>query len=394
VGSLRLVLAFAVAGGHALGAFNFPNIFLAGGEAVQIFYMISGFLIALILRGKYAASANGNWIFYSNRAVKIFVPYLALLAATVLLSALFYLFTGNAVSLNSFVVEGSTMSLGTWLFAVLTNLFILGQEWAFLLIYRSGELFFSLHALDQPQNAAQFTIIGPAWSLSIELAFYAIAPFILRRNVLVIAVVALASSWLRFEAYGRGYYSAATDCRFFPFELSLFLFGSLSYFLYELLKKRNLHRPALSACLMGLLVVLAALHPRWVDIKPYQFFVLVALLLPALFDFSVRHKWDRWLGELSYPLYLVHWPILGFGFAITQLPHMGSLGQTQAYPYMLIAVSLIAAYAINQWIVIPIDSWRQARVRKSATEPNKVAIPAAAQPVVRRSAPRGVVTPN
>jgi peptidoglycan/LPS O-acetylase OafA/YrhL len=176
VGSLRLMLAFAVAGGHALGAFNFPNIYLAGGEAVQIFYMISGFLIALILRGKYAASANGNWIFYSNRAVKIFVPYLTLLGATVALSALFYVFTGKAAWLNSFVDEGSTMSLGTWLFAVLTNLFILGQEWAFLLIYRSGELFFSLQALDRPPNAAQFTIIGPVWSLSIELAFYAIAP--------------------------------------------------------------------------------------------------------------------------------------------------------------------------------------------------------------------------
>jgi peptidoglycan/LPS O-acetylase OafA/YrhL len=69
---------------------SIPNIFLAGGEAVQMFYMVSGFLIALILRGKYAASANRNWIFYSNRAAKIFVPYLTLLAATVLLSAMRY----------------------------------------------------------------------------------------------------------------------------------------------------------------------------------------------------------------------------------------------------------------------------------------------------------------
>ena len=374
------MLAFAVAGGHALGAFNFPNIYLAGGEAVQIFYMISGFLIALILRGKYADSANGNWIFYSNRAAKIFVPYLTLLGATVALSAFFYVFTGKAAALNSFVEEGSTMSLRTWLFAVLTNLFILGQEWAFLLIYRSGELFFSLRALDQPPIAAQFTIIGPAWSLSIELAFYAIAPFILRRNFLVIAAVALASNWLRFEAYGLGYYSAATDCRFFPFELSLFLFGSLSYFLYDLLNRRKLLYPVLSACLTGLLVALVALHPRWVDIKPYQFFVLVALLLPALFDFSARHKWDRWLGELSYPLYLVHWPVLVFGVAISQLPHMAALGQSQAYPYVLIAVSLIASHAINRWIVTPIDSWRQARIRKSATGPAEVAISTTPQP--------------
>jgi peptidoglycan/LPS O-acetylase OafA/YrhL len=381
VGSLRFMLAFAVAGGHALGTFNFPNIFLYGGEAVQIFYMISGFLIALILRGKYADSPNGNWIFYSNRAVKIFVPYLTLLAATVALSALFYVFTGNAVSLNSFVAEGSTMSIGTWLFAVLTNLFILGQEWAFLLIYRSGQLLFSLQAFDQPPNASQFVIILPAWSLSIELAFYAIAPFILRRKVFVIAAVAFASCWFRFEAYRRGYYNAATDCRFFPFELSLFLFGSLSYFLCDLLNRRSRFHPTLSACLTALLVALVALHPRWVDIKPYQFFVLVALLLPALFDFTTRHRWDRWMGELSYPLYLVHWPILSFGVVISKLPHMGGFGQSQAYPYALIAVSLIASHAINQWIVNPIDSWRQARIRKLKSQPAEVAISTTTEPV-------------
>ena len=150
MGSLRFVLAFAVAGGHALGFFGFPSIYLYGGEAVQIFFMISGFLIALILRGKYANSANGNWIFYSNRAAKIFVPYLIVLGVTVVLSALFYVFAGNAVSLSSFVEEGGAMSLATWLFALLTNLFILGQEWVFVLIYRSGELLFSLNASGQP----------------------------------------------------------------------------------------------------------------------------------------------------------------------------------------------------------------------------------------------------
>lgn len=367
MGSLRFLLAFAVAGGHALGFFNFLNIYLSGPEAVQIFYMISGFLIALILRGKYPNSANGNWIFYSNRAVKIFVPYLALLGATVALSAVSYLFTGNAVSLKSFVEEGSNMSLATWLFALFTNLFILGQEWAFLLIYRSGELFYSIHALDQPPTASQFTIIPPAWSLSIELAFYAIAPFILRRSLPVIATVAFASYWFRPAAY--------------QFELSLFLTGSLSYFFYDFLKRNNLFRAALSACLTALLIALVAFHPRWVDVERNQFFILVALLLPALFDFSSRHKWDRWMGDLSYPLYLVHWPILTFGSAITQLPYLSSLRPTFVYPYALIAISLIAAIAINHLIVNPIDAWRQARFRRSAIKPPVVAPSTAAQPV-------------
>jgi peptidoglycan/LPS O-acetylase OafA/YrhL len=380
VGSLRFLLAFAVAGGHALGFFNFPSIYLYGGEAVQVFFMISGFLIALILRGKYSNSANGNWVFYSNRVVKIFVPYLMVLGITVVLSALFYVFAGNAVSLSSFVEEGGAMSLATWLFALLTNLFILGQEWVFVLIYRSGELLFSLNASGQAPTASQFIIIVPAWSLSLELAFYAIAPFILRRHFLVIAGVAFASSWLRSEAYGRGYYNIATELHFFPFELSLFLFGSLGYLLYDFLNRRNLMHPAFSACFTGLLAALVALHPRWVELKPYQFYVLVALLLPSLFDFSTRHKWDRWMGDLSYPLYLVHWPVLMFGSAISQLPHMDGLRQTPVYPYALIAISLVASLGINHLIVDPIDSWRQARVRRSAIQSPGAATSPIAQP--------------
>ena len=54
--------------------------------------------------------------------------------------------------------------------------------------------------------------------------FYTIAPFILRRHVLPIAALAYFSYFLRFEGYHVGYYSEATNYRFFPFELSLFLY--------------------------------------------------------------------------------------------------------------------------------------------------------------------------
>jgi len=30
--------------------------------------------MAMILNGKYADTPHGNWIFYTNRAVKIFTP--------------------------------------------------------------------------------------------------------------------------------------------------------------------------------------------------------------------------------------------------------------------------------------------------------------------------------
>jgi peptidoglycan/LPS O-acetylase OafA/YrhL len=377
MGCLRFLLAFAVAGNHAAGGFNYPGIYMNGGDAVHMFYLISGFLIALILRDKYAES--GNWIFYSNRAVKIFVPYWTVLGVTVALSALFYMLTGDAVLLNSFVREGPTMSLPTWLFALATNLFILGQEFAFRLIYRAGELFYSLQAMSQPANASQFTIINPAWSISIELAFYAVAPFILRRSLPVIAAVAYASYWLS-GAYYQGHPGAPTDYQPFPFELNLFLFGSLSYFFYDFLRRNHALRPNLSAGFTALLATLVILHPRWVDIKPYQFFVLVAVLLPALFDFSSRHSWDRWLGNLSYPLYLVHSPILNFGQAIAHLPQISAWTHTLVYPHVLLAISLAASVGINHLIVNPIDSWRQARVRRPAIPSSAVTTSPVAQP--------------
>jgi peptidoglycan/LPS O-acetylase OafA/YrhL len=130
MGMLRFWLALAVAIGHTTSIFGFSwQPPLLGGRAVQMFYVISGFLITLILSGKYAADARGRWIFYTNRALKIFVPYLAVLAGTIILSLVAYVVTGNAASLAAFFAEAHNMSAGTWANAVVSNLFLLGQDW-------------------------------------------------------------------------------------------------------------------------------------------------------------------------------------------------------------------------------------------------------------------------
>ncbi len=361
MGALRLLLALAVAGGHAAGSFEFPaDWIMYGGTAVQIFYIISGFLIAMILDGKYADTPSGNRIFYANRLAKIFVPYLFVLLAAVLVSLVSRAASGNALLLRSWFDEAGTMTLGTTAFAVLTNLFILGQDWAFLLVYRAGHLLFSWHAYDDPPIASQFSVIVPAWSLSIELAFYAIAPFILRRSILLIAVLAYASYTLRFAAYHHGYYSAATDCRFFPFELSLFLWGSLSYHWYRFLNARDLLSSPASLGFTIAVCVLIAANPRWLQVKPYQVYALVGVVLPALFDFSKRLAWDRALGELSYPLYLAHWPVVQLAFFAVHAYHPAAIGRSAALPVLAVILSVGAAMLINQFIVGPVDRRRQA----------------------------------
>ncbi len=74
MGTFRFLLALAVALSHfgTVWGYHIMN----GRMAVQCFYMISGFLISLVLSHKYDPStAEGRRLFYSNRALRIFVPY-------------------------------------------------------------------------------------------------------------------------------------------------------------------------------------------------------------------------------------------------------------------------------------------------------------------------------
>lgn len=362
MGLLRFMLALAVASGHAGGFFSadiYPQV--AGNIAVQIFYMISGFLIALILSGKYADTPQGNWIFYSNRAVKIYVPYLAILAVTVVVSLMSYAAGRSPLSLGAFFSEGAQMSFATWAFAIVTNLFLVGMEWSSLLIDRGGQLFFSLTAIEQPPSAIQFNIIVPAWTLSLELMFYLIAPFILRRHFLLIAALALASYLFRFEAYAQGYRSLATEYRFFPFELSLFLYGALNYRVYRFLKERELMFPAFSLAFTAICVVGSISPPQFIIQHPHQIYAVMGLALPSLFHFSTRHGWDRWLGDLSYPLYLVHWPV-----CVVALAMVNEAGKGPLYAYLVVIASIGLSIAINHFLVYPIDQWRQNRARRAA----------------------------
>jgi peptidoglycan/LPS O-acetylase OafA/YrhL len=294
MGSLRLLLALAVAGGHTAGMFGFTaGWILPGSRAVQIFYLISGYLMAMILNGKYADDPHGNWIFYTNRALKIFAPYFAILVPTVAICLLSWMLTGNALLLKPWFAEAGNMSLATWAFALLTNIFIIGQEWGYLLIYRAGALFWDLHAWEHPPMASQFTVIVPAWTLSVELQFYILAPFILRRNVLLIAALAYASHRFRWDGYHFGFYSEATNYRFFPFELSLFLYGAICFRLGKFLipaETRWSGAVAAAACLM----VVAPL--KIFQGYQYELYAVIGILLPSLFNFSNRHEWDRKIG--------------------------------------------------------------------------------------------------
>ena len=81
MGAIRFLLALVVVGAH-VGKIPF-HVPLGGLLAVQAFYIISGFLIALVWDGKYKSQQNGLFLFYTNRAARIYLIYWAVLAISV-----------------------------------------------------------------------------------------------------------------------------------------------------------------------------------------------------------------------------------------------------------------------------------------------------------------------
>ena len=84
MGTLRFLLAMSVAYGHAGNFLGFPLV--PGDTAVQTFYAISGFYMALVLNEKYRPESSSYFLFISNRFLRLFPIYATVLALTLLLA--------------------------------------------------------------------------------------------------------------------------------------------------------------------------------------------------------------------------------------------------------------------------------------------------------------------
>lgn len=356
MGTLRFALAAIVVLNHAGCVFDYCGAY--GWVAVKLFYVVSGFLIALVLNTKY--EAGQNWLFYSNRALRIYVPYLFVLAVSLMLvpvcvglfGQLPYYFRGIAAT-------APALDAGGWMFAIITNLVILGQDAAYFLGF-DGHLYWSTHFTQSPTLVLNLDILPQAWSISLELMFYAIAPFILRRNIMILGVVTLIFAAIRYRADQLGITAGDPWAfRFFPFELHLFLFGALSYRLYALVPKGTLERRfplclGISAAAVGSAPLYQAVPLIGAHIWVY--FVCMAAAMPFLFVVNKRFTSDRTLGDLSYPIYLIHWP----AFSIVALAMPTSSPTVTGI--VTLAATVALSYLFVRYIDEPLDAARQRRV--------------------------------
>jgi peptidoglycan/LPS O-acetylase OafA/YrhL len=157
----------------------------------------------------------------------------------------------------------------------------------------------SLHGFD-------FLFVAQAWTLGVELLFYCVAPFLVRSLGRIGLFFAL--SWIvRLTLAYFGYKLDPWSYRFFPSELAMFLMGSAGYQLYARLEPReDLMRRIGIVALPLMVLMIVFLFKFEMPLRTLMVTFATAACVPFVFALTKRNRFDRWIGELSYPVYITH----------------------------------------------------------------------------------------
>lgn len=359
MGVIRLILALFVVFFHC-GDFFFKT--MPGPIAVQSFYIISGFYMALILNEKYTGK-NSYKLFLTNRLLRLYPIYWTVLLIFVLTYITLHLATGSSTftGLSPIRIFDPSMNAVSIAFMVFTNLFIFGQDVVMFLGLNpnTGNVFFtSNYALSNPQLHT-FLLIPQAWTVGMELMFYLIAPFIVRRSFTVLSILFSFSILIKILLYKNGLDFDPWTYRFFPAELTFFLLGIFSYRIYKVLKNKKINIYLLRFVYASVIIVLIFYPFLHYYIRVYFYFVGFFVALPFVFIYSKGFSIDREIGEYSYPVYICHVFVRNI------------LGFTLKIPFNLSVVttigSLFYSFLLYTFLSKRIERLRQRRVRYSLT---------------------------
>ncbi|KRD43670.1 hypothetical protein ASE38_05495 [Cellulomonas sp. Root930] len=328
---------------------------LGGGIlAVNCFFVISGFYMAMVLEQKYLRLPEKRWrTFMGARVLRLMPVYLAVCAAT--LAVIIRL--GDRQPFGH-LSDLSASSIGL---VVLSNLTLLGQDVMLFLgvTPETGDFHFTSNFWAEANSGYRYMLIPPAWSVSLELGFYMLAPWLVRLRIRWTVLAVAASVTLRVVLNSLGYAQDPWSYRFFFTAIAFFLAGMLSYRCARLPAvqarltptARRWGPPAALLASVALLVVAPraqASMPNFTFVAPYA----MALLVPAIFSLTRKNRWDRMIGDLSYPLYLVH---------VLVLVVLGAKA-VAAPGYVLLPASIAAAAGLLVAIDLPVERFRQRRL--------------------------------
>jgi peptidoglycan/LPS O-acetylase OafA/YrhL len=367
MGLFRLALAWSVLVQHSRGHGFLGLGFLSGQLAVQSFFIISGFYMALVLNEKYTGPGR-YWTFLQQRFLRLYPAYIIILLILLLLDGTTSLATGVPfVSLQPWFENSHVITPAMAVLFVETNLNLLGQDLFSLLQLDqvTGHLSFFNTTGHPTMSAHYFLLNRPSWTLGVELSFYILAPLLVCRSARLQTSVLLASLVLRclvpylIEGKPLGSYVLGSGTPwtyvFFPSNLCFFLAGSLGYLFYR--RNRSWIEATLSSrkwilFLFGAFVVTYNRLPM-THLLYLIFIPIVCLMVPVLFAVTRNNHSDRLIGELSYPFYLIHEHVLFY---------MHNLFADRAqwiYVPCCVALTMLLSYLFYRFIETKTEHYRE-----------------------------------
>lgn len=296
MGIIRLFLALVVAADHWRAYILVPagagdaisdtyKLGFNAGYAVMFFYAISGFLITYTLSKNYQPGWPGVSDFYRKRFIRIFSLYWPLVVVA---------FLSCPDAWPNFVSAGALRQF--------TAIFLIGMDWQIT----AGVPGTGIWGLAQ------------AWTLAAELTFYLSAPVLMRSWKIGAALLLLSLGFRLGFVVVNG---PGLDWRWtYAFPGSTFCFFMAGH-LICLASQR--WRVLTSASLGWSMLVTSGVAMLWAgnyaDFDGRRFWlsmIFFTLALPAVFSATMRARWMNRLGDLSYPVYMVHFlPFFGTGIA-------------------------------------------------------------------------------
>jgi peptidoglycan/LPS O-acetylase OafA/YrhL len=304
---VRGLMSWWVVAGHVLAFAGFQEnnvpsviaVVMHGAYAVNVFMMLSGFVIAKLLADK-----NESYkVFITRRFLRLYPVFLVGLAVAILARPLYIP-----------ILLGSRAPL----------------PWHYDRIWDAENNHFWPHILAHlsmlygviPESTLRYTgiaLLGPAWSITIEFQYYLVAPLLsliahrfgTKGWIALIAVSGLVPQVFA-SPLQRNFPTSLPD--FLP----LFLAGMTSYWIYAQMREKETKVPADILLAAAPLLYLVTWWP------PVAIWGGAMALILANGDSPLVSKMNSllnrpsllFLGKISYSTYLIHYPILWLAKAL------------------------------------------------------------------------------
>ena len=315
----RTFLALMVVALHLGGI---PKI---GAYAVFGFYCLSGYLMTLIMQTNYGYTAKGMGKYALNRFLRIYPIYW--------ISTLF------SLGFIWYLGEGYTSSYHR-------SIYLPGD---FSESIKNLMIFFPFR--ESPR------LTPPAWALTVEIFFYILMGIGISKNrrttmIWFIFSVLYHLSVLIFQlGWNHRYFTIFAAS--LPFSTGALIF----HYKHEITKHLNKitgtpynYLPFILLSLILLNWFFGIISSKSTGIFFYDNYILCALMVAVLLDRKelpfINKRIDKWLGDFSYPIYLIHYQV-GL-LVLVSLSAFGIELKRPDFTLMLISIPLIFAFS---WII-------------------------------------------